>query len=843
LTPSESPELSGRLNNLGIALQTRYERLGGLNDLERCIQSYRQALDQSTLELATSTQLYSNLGLALTTRYYRTGALVDLQQAIQAHETAIAQTPEGSTALPDYLINLGLGLSVQYERTKSLADLERTIRALEKSLKLISPTSTNLPTLLNMLGIAWRYRFERSGKVADLERSIEVLKEAIQKTPPDSPRLLMAMTNLSGGLRFRFHVTKTLQDLKQGIEVLQKALERTEPTSPDWPVRLNNLGSAMKDLYQHSGKPADLKKAIQCYRQAAESSLNVATSGSLNTAATWGNWAFERQSWDEAVEAYHFARRAADQLVQIQLVRRSKEIWLQDVQGLADRSAYVLAKVGDYKEAALALEQGSARLLADALGRDRADLERLKESSHPELVEEYHQAVGRWRELLLKEQHPRPGTLSDAQLTEALQSTRAELDGVIANIRQVPGYERFLEPPTFEDLSKAARNQPLVYITSTTAGGLALLLHPGSPVTVNPVWLPSLSNRSLREILGDYFDTYNQWKVDPGNRSLRDTWFASLDRTTRWLWDAVMEPLSAVLEPYFEVSLIPVGFLGLLPLHAAWTEDSEAPSGRRYALDARTYIYAPNARSLHTARAIASRLEADTILAVDNPQPVTASSLPNSRREVQAAISTFSKSQTFRQEEATREAVLTALKDYHVLHFSCHGYANLTRPLTGGLVMAHDEPLSLQDLLNLQLTDTKLAVLSACETGMPGTELPDEVVSLPTGLLQAGAASVVASSWSVADISTMMLMFRFYHLWRKEGLQPSEALRKAQIWLRNTTNEEKAVFFKDYLVTLPDSQAPADAVDSFIRSLATPSIQTSDFAHPFHWAAFKYVGG
>ena len=55
-----------------------------------------------------------------------------------------------------------------------------------------------------------------------------------------------------------------------------------------------------------------------------------------------------------------------------------------------------------------------------------------------------------------------------------------------------------------------------------------------------------------------------------------------------------------------------------------------------------------------------------------------------------------------------------------------------------------------------------------------GTKLPDEVVALPTAMLQAGFAGVCGSLWSVADISTAMLMVRFYRLWRVDGLTPAQ---------------------------------------------------------------------
>jgi CHAT domain-containing protein len=78
----------------------------------------------------------------------------------------------------------------------------------------------------------------------------------------------------------------------------------------------------------------------------------------------------------------------------------------------------------------------------------------------------------------------------------------------------------------------------------------------------------------------------------------------------------------------------------------------------------------------------------------------------------------------------------------------------------------------------------------------------------------------------VNEVSTALLMARFYDLWRKEGLEPPEALRQAQIWLRDSTNTEKEAFFRDALPELG----------------ATRRFQDLDFAHPFYWAAFSYVG-
>ncbi|HIP96622.1 MAG TPA: CHAT domain-containing protein, partial [Anaerolineae bacterium] len=115
--------------------------------------------------------------------------------------------------------------------------------------------------------------------------------------------------------------------------------------------------------------------------------------------------------------------------------------------------------------------------------------------------------------------------------------------------------------------------------------------------------------------------------------------------------------------------------------------------------------------------------------------------------------------------------------------------------------------------------------------------------SLPTGLLQAGVAGVVASLWSVADISTAMLMARFYDLWRKEKLPPAEALRQAQIWLRDASDRDKRAHFKDHLPEFAALRMPADAARTFLNWLNIQGQETeSSFSHPFWWAAFAYTG-
>jgi len=206
----------------------------------------------------------------------------------------------------------------------------------------------------------------------------------------------------------------------------------------------------------------------------------------------------------------------------------------------------------------------------------------------------------------------------------------------------------------------------------------------------------------------------------------------------------VMGPVLDQVADATDLVVVAGGLLGLLPLHAAWTADRRRVTGRRYVLDTLPVSYVPNARALSAARGLAGQVPPTRLLAMADPWPVAAAALPMAKYEATTAAAAFPEASTVLQRgEATFLSFEWEATKADVLHLACHGFAALTRPLDSGLVLAGGQ-ITLGRLMELQLR-VRLAVLSACETAQPGTELPDEVVALPTGLLQAGVAGIVAS--------------------------------------------------------------------------------------------------
>jgi CHAT domain-containing protein len=420
---------------------------------------------------------------------------------------------------------------------------------------------------------------------------------------------------------------------------------------------------------------------------------------------------------------------------------------------------------------------------------------------------------------------------------EQIRAARRELDEVIDEIRKVQGYEKFLAPPTFEDVANAAREQPLVYVAAADLGGLALIVR-GDDVVHVP--LPELTADAVRDQVGAYLEPYAAFRADQ-EAGLAD-WRTALDSITSWLWDVAIGPTLEELQPASTVAMVAGGLLGLLPLHAAWTSDSATPTGRLYALDLTTISYVPNARSLTAASELARTTAAARLVAVvDPPRSPPAAPLRLAGMEAQAAASAFAGSAALLQgPAATVRNVEQALQRADVAHLACHGFADLETPLDSGLLLAGQGVLRLRELLTLRLR-IRLAVLSACETSMPGTDLPDEVVALPTGLLQAGVAGIVASMWAVPDTATAMLMTQFYKCLRWESLAPATALQRSQQWVRDTTNRDKSHAYQEAQVNAA-GWLPSEVGEAFLDEVAfrEPDDRAEEGLEA--WGAFAHIG-
>jgi CHAT domain-containing protein len=134
-----------------------------------------------------------------------------------------------------------------------------------------------------------------------------------------------------------------------------------------------------------------------------------------------------------------------------------------------------------------------------------------------------------------------------------------------------------------------------------------------------------------------------------------------------------------------------------------------------------------------------------------------------------------------------------------------------------------------RDNQNLNLIDTELLTLSACETGVSShASNGREVDGLATTAQLKGAKAVLSTLWPVNDGSTGELMADFYKRWVGGGgkVPKVEALRQAQLDLLLGKSRPESNTTQRGLST-EDTNEHASRVG---------------FSHPFYWAPFILMG-
>lgn len=176
--------------------------------------------------------------------------------------------------------------------------------------------------------------------------------------------------------------------------------------------------------------------------------------------------------------------------------------------------------------------------------------------------------------------------------------------------------------------------------------------------------------------------------------------------------------------------------------------------------------------------------------------------------------------------------------------------ANIPSEVWAAVSDTYDGTMTGLDVTTLDLRDTELVTLSACQTGLGEAHRDEGVFGLRRAIDQAGAHSLVISLWSVNDLATTLLMGRFYERLVGSGDSPpmprDQALAEARGYVRDLTNA-------DLRCMGIDRQQPEGVpTDIPARAGATRgadgnrSIGKADtdrpFSHPYYWAGFILQG-
>jgi CHAT domain-containing protein/Tfp pilus assembly protein PilF len=758
LSPDD-PELARALMRLGLAEKDRGDLAIAEERFQRAL-AIRQKLASESVIIAGSLQSLGVIAkergdLAAAEEYYR--------RALEMRE----KLAPGSGAVAESLGNLG-----NLERSRgNLAMADEYLRralAIQEEEK-ISPERRN--ATLARLGLA-AVAVDR-GDLALAEelygRALSLLEEKF----PGTKEVSVSLEGL-GEIAFR------RGELAKAEELFRRALAILEKIAPG----SMQLGTLLNELGQVHRRAGRLAMATEHFCRATEAldQQRGKLGGTMETRAAFGGTA--------------------------------AELYRDCLAALVDN--------GRPEEAFRILERGRARSFLDLLAQ--RELSWMTDLP-PELARDRKQTDADYdrTQAALSRLSPVRDQAEVDRLLVRLRELRTHQEEIAAKIRRASPRAAALQDPQPLDLAgaQAALDPGSVFLT-WSIGREQSFLFVVQPAGADPglaVFPISSGDQALRQRVESFRNLLQ--RADSDRAVLREQ--------ARELYDTLFRPAEPMIAAARRILVSPDGPLHTLPVAAlvrdgGWLAEqkpihsvlsatvyAELKKSPRPGLKATPAVFAAFGDPLYPPLPAGHPSTADPEVRAAVGRGLSLSSLPSTRDEVRGIASLYPEARTFLGAEATEERARSIGKDTRYLHFACHGLLDERLPLNSALALTIPEHpgegqenglLQAWEIFESLRIDADLVTLSSCDSAL-GQEIGGEgLISLTRAFQYAGARSVLASLWSVSDLSTADLMKRFYgHL--RAGEPKDQALRGAQVEL----------------------------------------IHSSKFSHPYHWAAFQLVGG
>ncbi|HEX3129852.1 MAG TPA: CHAT domain-containing protein [Thermoanaerobaculia bacterium] len=600
-------------------------------------------------------------------------------------------------------------------------------------------------------------------------------------------------------------------DLAAAEDLLRRALAIFEQQAPE----SVQISIVLRDLGEVVGRRGRLQEGLDLSRRALDLQSRLAPGGNEEVATLYSLGRAERQAGRNE-EGIHDLCRAVD-VLDHQRIRLGGT--------LEERTSFE-ATLGQYYQACLegrielgqpaeafhVLERGRARSFLALLAERDIHLSDLP----PELAAERRRVNAEY-DRVQSELAPLKAGRDDAdiadieRLTGELSDLRVRQEEISARIRREAPRSAALQDPEPLDLegARAALDPGTAFLEYAVGEekSWVFVVEP-SGLAVFPV---AAGAKALRKEV----EAFRLLLRDPASDQ------AKIRTTARRLYDLLIRPAEARVSGAQRLLVSPDGPLHTLAFAALRRGDRYLVEWKPIHQVLSATVYAELVRS----RRPAGSPGGESLAAFGDPvyrskTPATPAGvhgagrpglalvrLPFSGREVKAIAGLFPQARIYLGADATEERVKSLGPETRLVHFACHGVLDERFPLNSALALSvpgqksegrDNGLLQAWEIFESVRLDADLVTLSACDTAL-GREMGGEgLIGLTRAFQYAGARSVLASLWSIADSSTARFMQSFYGNLRK-GMSKDEALRAAQI--------------------------------EHIKG-----------THPFHWAAFQLTG-
>lgn len=436
---------------------------------------------------------------------------------------------------------------------------------------------------------------------------------------------------------------------------------------------------------------------------------------------------------------------------------------------------------------------GKGRVFIDMLASGTFDLQGIKESQNfNDEWKEYLAFFDEIDKVLTKydlKEHVKKEKIDAIKKTQANHLDKlAQKYPDLTTIPAVPALRTAQALKLADDL-----NATLVTFIEHAGGWSAFVINPEKDQNPQHVPLPLLKK-------GEY---------EPQRLTLELKKELSLKKTgvsLKKLYQAVIAPLQPFLPKSGQCKRLifaPFGKLHLLPLHAAFNEDTEMYLEQEYVIS-----FTPSLSALHVALTQAKQGRERRIR--ESKQPLLHMRLLNVAFPGSLTIKEnylFKAVETAKEmakilknvtplyhDEATVEAIVRLAPNHEMINFFAHNEFKPSTPEDSGLVLCESN-LTVKRIINqFNLQQTRLVTLVGCGTGQAQINQGEELVGLIQAFMIAKAKAVVAGLWEV-DMTPTLTLFEHFYDQIYAGQSPAKALKQATQYIREKPGWEHPYYW------------------------------------------------
>jgi len=264
----------------------------------------------------------------------------------------------------------------------------------------------------------------------------------------------------------------------------------------------------------------------------------------------------------------------------------------------------------------------------------------------------------------------------------------------------------------------------------------------------------------------------------------------------------LVKPIQEAAPSKKEWIIIPDGFLYYLPF-----ESLPGGNGEDFLLRSLTISYRLSSRLLDVPGERGAGVEVLSFAPFASGASADLPRLVSSRDEIRGL-----NGGQYIDSSATKSNFLKAANRYPVIHLATHAVSSLTSAAGSFIAFYPASPRSdennlyLEELYGLNLSATRLVIISACETGQGELAGKEGVISLSRAFAYAGCASTINSLWKADDKATAYILKRFY-VYLQKGESKATALRQAKLDYLSGDAINKSPAYWAHLVLMGDESA------------------------------------